>query len=172
MRIAGLFRKSERLTARLTYESSDRISRSLHTEQLPRNKSSSQNVGRSDRLVTGRGEAPRPLSPMSERQPIMDLPTASTSYTSREPRDPDIFDACTCHDPPGCSLHNSAEYLSRINLHQRLPSCSRTGLPVTYMDAGDPQGVPLLFMLPSGCTRWVGIQLGELFCFLAPKVEY
>ncbi|KAJ9108326.1 hypothetical protein QFC20_003487 [Naganishia adeliensis] len=30
------------------------------------------------------------------------------------------------------------------------------------MDAGDSQGVPLLFMLPSGCTRWVGIQLEPL----------
>ncbi|KAJ9099908.1 hypothetical protein QFC21_003913 [Naganishia friedmannii] len=100
---------------------------------------------------------------MTEVSPIVDLPNVTApSSTSQAPLDVDTFDACTCHDDGvGCSLHNSHEYLCRIELHQRL-FCQRTQLPVTYMDAGDPDGVPLLFVLPSGCTRWVGIQLEPL----------
>lgn len=45
-------------------------------------------------------------------------------------------------------------YLSTLPFSRRLPRCPRTHLPITYADIGDPAGVPLLVLMPSGASRW------------------
>lgn len=47
-------------------------------------------------------------------------------------------------------------YFALFKFNLRLPRCPRTGLSVSYADIGDPNGVPVLFVPPSGCTRWFG----------------
>ncbi|ORX38407.1 Alpha/Beta hydrolase protein [Kockovaella imperatae] len=46
-------------------------------------------------------------------------------------------------------------YLANRNFSRRLAKCPRTGLPVSYADFGDPDGVHVLYLLPSGCSRWL-----------------
>ncbi|ORY35505.1 Alpha/Beta hydrolase protein [Naematelia encephala] len=52
------------------------------------------------------------------------------------------------------ALSDPQAYLSLLKFNRRLGRCPRTGLPVSYADIGDPSGVPLLWLLPSGCSRW------------------
>ncbi|WOO82616.1 uncharacterized protein LOC62_04G006096 [Vanrija pseudolonga] len=51
-------------------------------------------------------------------------------------------------------LNDPQAYLSLFKFNRKLPKCPRTGLPVSYSDIGDPDGIPVLFVPPSGCTRW------------------
>ncbi|KAK4687023.1 hypothetical protein P7C73_g3105, partial [Tremellales sp. Uapishka_1] len=54
------------------------------------------------------------------------------------------------------ALSLPTEYLSSLKFSRKLAKCPRTSLPVSYGDFGDPDGVPVLFIPPSGCTRWFG----------------
>ncbi|GFZ50912.1 hypothetical protein JCM24511_08670 [Saitozyma sp. JCM 24511] len=51
------------------------------------------------------------------------------------------------------ALSDPPAYLSGAKFNRRI-TCPRTHLPVSFSDTGDPQGVPLLWILPSGCSRW------------------
>lgn len=51
------------------------------------------------------------------------------------------------------ALSDPPAYLSDTKFNRRI-TCPRTHLPVSFSDTGDPQGVPLLWILPSGCSRW------------------
>jgi hypothetical protein len=44
-------------------------------------------------------------------------------------------------------------YLSLYKFSRRIV-CPRTKMPVSYADFGDPDGTPLLWMMPSGGSRW------------------
>lgn len=50
------------------------------------------------------------------------------------------------------------EYLSSITFHQSF-ICSRTKSRVSYADIGNPSGPLIVYVPPSGCSRWVGVQL-------------
>lgn len=52
------------------------------------------------------------------------------------------------------ALSDPEAYLCLRKFSRRLPKCRRTGLPVSFADIGDPDGIPLLWLLPSGCSRW------------------
>ncbi|CAK9779610.1 unnamed protein product [Cutaneotrichosporon oleaginosum] len=45
-------------------------------------------------------------------------------------------------------------YLALFKFNRRLAECPRTGMAVSFADIGDPEGVPVLFVPPSGCSRW------------------
>ena len=45
-------------------------------------------------------------------------------------------------------------------------TCSRTGMKVSYADIGDPEGIPLLWLMPSGCSRWFAVGQGGFNFFL------
>ncbi|WVQ72118.1 hypothetical protein IAR50_001663 [Cryptococcus sp. DSM 104548] len=60
------------------------------------------------------------------------------------------------------SLSDPIAYLALLKFHRLLPRCPRTNLPVTYADLGDPQGVPVVYLLPSGCSRWVAAPMDPL----------
>lgn len=51
-------------------------------------------------------------------------------------------------------------YLSLFKFNLKLPQCPRTNMPVSYSDIGDPNGIPVLFVPPSGCTRWFSAPQG------------
>lgn len=51
-------------------------------------------------------------------------------------------------------------YLALRKFSCKLPQCPRTGLPVSFADIGDPDGTPVLFVPPSGCTRWFAAPQG------------
>ncbi|TYJ55771.1 hypothetical protein B9479_003549 [Cryptococcus floricola] len=57
--------------------------------------------------------------------------------------------------PPPTSLSDPIAYLALLKFHRLLPRCPRTNLPVSYADLGDPRGVVVVYLLPSGCSRWV-----------------
>jgi hypothetical protein len=44
-------------------------------------------------------------------------------------------------------------YLASIKFSRSL-RCKRTSKRGSYADIGDPNGVPLLMLMPSGCSRW------------------
>ncbi|ODN90815.1 hypothetical protein L198_06132 [Cryptococcus wingfieldii CBS 7118] len=56
---------------------------------------------------------------------------------------------------PPTSLSDPIAYLALLKFHRLLPRCPRTNLPVSYADLGDPGGVVVVYLLPSGCSRWV-----------------
>ncbi|WVQ80175.1 hypothetical protein IAT38_002280 [Cryptococcus sp. DSM 104549] len=60
------------------------------------------------------------------------------------------------------ALSDPRAYLALLKFNRRLPRCPRTNLPVTYSDIGDPQGVPLVYLLPSGCSRWIAASMDPL----------
>jgi hypothetical protein len=64
-----------------------------------------------------------------------------------------IEDPTPLTDPDG--------YLSLFKFNRRLRKCPRTGLSVSYADIGDPDGIPVLFVPPSGCSRWFAAPQGE-----------
>jgi len=39
-------------------------------------------------------------------------------------------------------------------------TCRRTGKRVSYADIGDSNGIPLLWLTPSGCSRWFAVPQG------------
>jgi pimeloyl-ACP methyl ester carboxylesterase len=51
------------------------------------------------------------------------------------------------------ALSDPPAYLSGAKFNRRI-TCPRTNLPVSFSDTGDPKGIPLLWILPSGCSRW------------------
>ena len=59
-------------------------------------------------------------------------------------------------------------YLCLRKFSRRLPKCPRTGHPVSYADMGDPDGVPLLWIMPSGCSRWLVAPQGG---YILPRVQ-
>ncbi|OWZ37645.1 hypothetical protein C351_04511 [Cryptococcus neoformans c8] len=64
--------------------------------------------------------------------------------------------------PEPTALTDPASYLCLFKFNRRLPRCPRTNLPVTFSDIGDSTGIPLLYLLPSGCSRWIGASLDPL----------
>ncbi|RXK42428.1 hypothetical protein M231_00418 [Tremella mesenterica] len=38
--------------------------------------------------------------------------------------------------------------------------CPRTGLRVSYAQLGDPDGIPVLFLMPAGASRWLAVPQG------------
>nr|ODN91925.1 hypothetical protein L203_01179 [Cryptococcus depauperatus CBS 7841] len=60
------------------------------------------------------------------------------------------------------ALSDPESYLSLIKFNRRLNCCPRTNLPVTFSDIGDENGVPVLYVLPSGCSRWVAAPMDPL----------
>jgi hypothetical protein len=51
-------------------------------------------------------------------------------------------------------------YLALFKFNRRLPKCPRTGAAVSYADIGTPDGIPVLFVPPSGCSRWFAAPQG------------
>lgn len=51
------------------------------------------------------------------------------------------------------------QYVASIRFHQRLAKCPRTGMPITYAVIGDYEEADkvILFVLPSGCSRWTSM---------------
>ncbi|ADV23567.1 hypothetical protein I305_01473 [Cryptococcus gattii E566] len=64
--------------------------------------------------------------------------------------------------PEPTALTDPASYLCLSKFNRRLRYCPRTNLPVTFSDIGDSVGIPLLYLLPSGCSRWIGASLDPL----------
>ncbi|OCF31536.1 hypothetical protein I316_06735 [Kwoniella heveanensis BCC8398] len=64
-------------------------------------------------------------------------------------------------DPP-TALSDPQAYLCLKKFNSRLARCPRTNLPVTFSDIGDECGVPLLYLLPSGCSRWIAASMDPL----------
>ncbi|WRT68510.1 uncharacterized protein IL334_005486 [Kwoniella shivajii] len=60
------------------------------------------------------------------------------------------------------ALSDPPAYLSLPKFNRRLPRCPRTNLPVTYSDIGDENGVPVIYLLPSGCSRWIAAPMDPL----------
>ncbi|KAK8854694.1 hypothetical protein IAR55_003433 [Kwoniella newhampshirensis] len=59
--------------------------------------------------------------------------------------------------------HSDPEsYLSSLKFNRRLNRCPRTNLTVTFSDVGDAEGVPLVYVLPSGCSRWIAAPMDPL----------
>ncbi|ORY35705.1 hypothetical protein BCR39DRAFT_511644 [Naematelia encephala] len=50
---------------------------------------------------------------------------------------------------------DARNYFCPRNFSLRLAKCPRTQLPVSYCDIGDPEGIPVLNIVPSACSRWV-----------------
>jgi hypothetical protein len=59
-------------------------------------------------------------------------------------------------------------YLALCKFSLKLLKCPRSGLPVSYCDVGDPNGIPLLWVLPSGCSRWFAASQGAL----SPRLNF
>jgi hypothetical protein len=62
----------------------------------------------------------------------------------------------TPEDPPA--------YLAQVKFSQKI-ICPRTGSAVSFADIGDEGGVPLLWMMPSGGSRWFAVAHGGSFTF-------
>ncbi|WWC90593.1 uncharacterized protein L201_005529 [Kwoniella dendrophila CBS 6074] len=60
------------------------------------------------------------------------------------------------------ALSDPPAYLSLLKFNKRLKRCPRTNLSVTYSDIGDENGIPLLYLLPSGCSRWIAAAMDPL----------
>lgn len=52
-------------------------------------------------------------------------------------------------------------YLALFKFNRKLARCPRTLAPVSYADIGDPDGTPVLFVPPSGCSRWFAAPQGQ-----------
>lgn len=72
--------------------------------------------------------------------------------TQQEEHSPEEKEATPLTDPEA--------YLALFKFSRRLRRCPRTGLSVSYADIGDPDGVPVLFVPPSGCSRWFAAPQG------------
>jgi hypothetical protein len=56
-------------------------------------------------------------------------------------------------------LRDPEGYLAAQKFSRKIV-CPRTGLPVSFADLGEEDGVPVLWVLPSGCSRWVAAAQG------------
>jgi pimeloyl-ACP methyl ester carboxylesterase len=54
------------------------------------------------------------------------------------------------------ALTDPHAYLAQPQFHRSF-RCSRTQKRVTYADVGDPNGSPVIYFLPSGCSRYLCI---------------
>jgi hypothetical protein len=52
-------------------------------------------------------------------------------------------------------------YLVQPQFNRRM-HCPRTNSRITFADVGDPEGPPVLFFLPSGCSRYLAVMGDEL----------
>jgi hypothetical protein len=66
----------------------------------------------------------------------------------------------TSDDPPA--------YLSLRKFSQKI-KCPRTGSAVSFADIGDEEGVPLLWMMPSGGSRWFAAAHGMPSSYLVSR---
>jgi hypothetical protein len=66
---------------------------------------------------------------------------------------------------------NPEAYLALRKFSQRI-KCRRTGSPVSFADLGDEAGVPLLWMMPSGGSRWFAAAHGMFILFLLDIKTY
>ena len=64
----------------------------------------------------------------------------------------------TSQDPPA--------YLALSKFSQKI-KCPRTGSAVSFAEIGSEDGVPLLWMMPSGGSRWFAAAHGMLVDFLS-----
>ena len=62
-----------------------------------------------------------------------------------------MSDQQTPQDPPA--------YLAQSRFSQKI-KCPRTGSAVSFAEIGDEDGVPLLWMMPSGGSRWFAVAHG------------
>lgn len=60
----------------------------------------------------------------------------------------------------GVAHTDAYSYLAQLKFHRRFV-CPRTRSRVTYADIGDPDGTPVLYFLPSGCSRWIALVLED-----------
>ncbi|WWC63394.1 uncharacterized protein I303_105994 [Kwoniella dejecticola CBS 10117] len=60
------------------------------------------------------------------------------------------------------ALSDPEGYLSLRKFNLRIPRCRRTNLPVTFSDIGAEDGIPVLYLLPSGCSRWIAAPMDPL----------
>lgn len=65
------------------------------------------------------------------------------------------------YKPPSNAMRDPEGYLASRRFSLKI-QCPRTGLPVSYADLGQEDGVPVLWVLPSGCSRWVAAAQGKL----------
>jgi len=63
----------------------------------------------------------------------------------------------TPDDPPA--------YLAQSKFSQNI-KCPRTDSAVSFADIGDRDGVPLLWMMPSGGSRWFAVAHGKSLSFI------
>ncbi|WVW85510.1 hypothetical protein I302_107548 [Kwoniella bestiolae CBS 10118] len=60
------------------------------------------------------------------------------------------------------ALSDPPAYLALPKFNRRLKRCPRTNFRVTFSDIGDENGIPLLYLLPSGCSRWIAAPMDPL----------
>ncbi|WWC71478.1 uncharacterized protein I206_105436 [Kwoniella pini CBS 10737] len=60
------------------------------------------------------------------------------------------------------ALSNPESYLSLKKFNRRIKKCPRTNLSITFSDIGSENGIPLLYLLPSGCSRWIAAPMDPL----------
>jgi hypothetical protein len=65
----------------------------------------------------------------------------------------------TPEDPPA--------YLAQAKFSQKIV-CRRTNSAVSFADIGDEGGVPLLWMMPSGGSRWFAVAHGMFSTLFSP----
>ncbi|WVR09508.1 hypothetical protein IAU60_006576 [Kwoniella sp. DSM 27419] len=60
------------------------------------------------------------------------------------------------------ALSDPVAYLALNKFNRRLARCPRTNLPVTFSDIGDAAGEAMVYLLPSGCSRWIAASMDPL----------
>ncbi|KZP05949.1 hypothetical protein FIBSPDRAFT_966832 [Athelia psychrophila] len=87
---------------------------------------------------------------------VPDVPVPASSTSTSHPAELPSIQAEDPHDPLTSS--DPYVYLASRAFHQTF-SCPRTQTRVSYVDCGDKTGPLLLYILPSGCSRWVAVFL-------------
>lgn len=101
-----------------------------------------------------------PIPPSSATVATMAAPsTSSSSLDARTSSPPSSTPTPSAYEKP-TPLTDPHAYLALFKFNRKLPLCPRTGVSVSYADIGDPDGIPVLFVPPSGCSRWFAAPQG------------